>query len=214
MATFFGKPELQYKPPGDDGDIVVAEFLHSCAGIVEFVTFLGTAFLPVKNDIHGNVVKITRFYEIDPVKYATVKKILDSESAESPGKMGTATDALLWLKRALEYICVFLESFVADYRSGQPSDTLVAVGQQAYEKTLKQHHNMINRGLFAVIIHATPWRKDFLQTMALGKSDTDEQCISDLERYLPALKANVNALMNLYHQRGLETYDSATFSAH
>lgn len=38
MATFFGKPEVQYKPPGDDGDIPVAEFLHSCNGIVEFVS--------------------------------------------------------------------------------------------------------------------------------------------------------------------------------
>jgi len=210
MATFFGKPEVQYKPPGVDGDIPVAEFLHSCNGIVEFVTFMGTAFLPVKNDIQGNVLKISRVYETDPTKYATIKKLLDSEAKENSSKMGVATDALLWLKRGLEFICYFLESFVADHRSGHPSETLVGAGQMAYEKTLKQHHNMLQRGLFAMIIHATPWRKDFLKTMALGRSDAEEECISDLERYLPPTRANVNALMDIYHQRGFEIYNSIT----
>lgn len=38
MTTFFGKSEFQYKLPNDDGDIILADFLQSCNGIVEFVS--------------------------------------------------------------------------------------------------------------------------------------------------------------------------------
>jgi len=210
MTTFFGKSEVQYKLPQDDGDILVSEFLNSCNGIVEFVTFLCTAFLPVKSDIQGNITKINRVYETDPTKYASIKKLLEAESIASPGKMGVATDALLWLKRALEFILVFLEALVNDYHSGQPSDTLVGISQAAYESTLKQHHNMIQRGLFAVIIRATPWRKDFMKTMALGRSDAEQQCIIDLEQYLPPMKENVKVLMDIYRQKGLEKSDDGS----
>lgn len=73
----------------------------------------------------------------------------------------SATDALLWLKRAMEFIQVFLSEVAAGEQ-----DLAVAAGNysivlvinrnclfllgKAYSRSLRQHHNWVVRGLFAV----------------------------------------------------------------
>lgn len=47
--------------------------------------------------------------------------------------------------------------------------------------------------------------------MAYGRADAEDECVSDLERYLPLMKATVARLMDIYFQRGLENYGSALF---
>ena len=73
----------------------------------------------------------------------------------------SATDALLWLKRAMEFIQVFLSEV-----SAGEHDLAVAAGMimhiiyrilitssllgKAYSRSLRQYHNWVVRGLFAV----------------------------------------------------------------
>lgn len=62
--------------------------------------FLGTAFIPIKNDISGNVTKIRIKYETRKDKYKYIEDLVEDDLAENSGNMGIATEGLLWLKRS------------------------------------------------------------------------------------------------------------------
>ncbi len=70
--------------------------------------------------------------------------MLEAEVAE---KVTTATQALLWLLRGLQFTMIALQLNQADSRQ-----ELSASFSQAYEKTLRQYHNFIVKGIFAVSI--------------------------------------------------------------
>jgi hypothetical protein len=60
---------------------------------------LGTAFLPVKSDVLGNVTKVRTKYLSNPAEFPFLQDIVLSEMRENDNKMGIATEGLLWLKR-------------------------------------------------------------------------------------------------------------------
>lgn len=96
--TYFSAKERLF-PHLDDNKIPTAQFISACQGIGEFVAFLGTAFIPVKNDVLGNVNKVRTKYETDPEKYVFLQDLVDADLEEHGGKMGIPTEGLLWLKR-------------------------------------------------------------------------------------------------------------------
>jgi len=203
-STYFSKSEIQYSPLIENGDIETEGFIRGCNGIVEFVGFLGSTFSPVKNDISGNLAKLERTYHTDPQRYATVRKLLDAEIVDWPGRMGPATEGLLYLKRGLEFISTFLELIVLDYKSGKKSNSLVPMGKEAYDRTLKRHHKKIERGLFKIVIHATPHRKELLKTIAAGRPNAEDECVADIAQYLVLMKANVGQIVEMYKEFGFE----------
>jgi pleckstrin family protein A (phosphoinositide binding specific) protein 8 len=71
--------------------------------------------------------------------------MMESEIAKkTTTASGSATDALLWLKRALMFIRVFLGQVL----EGQPS--LSTCASTAYEQTLRKYHNFLVKGIFSV----------------------------------------------------------------
>eukprot|EP00058_Branchiostoma_floridae_P027354 XP_002612845.1 hypothetical protein BRAFLDRAFT_118409 [Branchiostoma floridae] len=93
-----------------NGDIPTKPFLDACRRMVPLYDHLGeTAFAPVKSDINGNILKLTKKYSTDPDRYSTLQDIVKQEMAEKTTKAkNSATDALLWLRRALEFHQHFL----------------------------------------------------------------------------------------------------------
>ena len=103
---------------------------HSC--IVNFVDKLGsTTFAPVKADIAGNIGKLEAAAKANPsggccVQHwqacasikpstgpptgtTTLQEMIQIEiDTKTTTKKSSSTDALLWLKRALEFVYVFL----------------------------------------------------------------------------------------------------------
>ena len=57
----------------DDGLIKTKSFLEAAKYIVQFVDLLGTTFKPVKNDIEGNIIKLTNLFESDKEKFEVCK---------------------------------------------------------------------------------------------------------------------------------------------
>lgn len=82
------------------------------------IGFLGTAFAPVKSDINGNVVKVRTRYEKDKegmiiclIQYCLLiagqrylQDLIDKDLQDNGGKLGIATEGLLWLKRYFQSI--------------------------------------------------------------------------------------------------------------
>jgi hypothetical protein len=102
-----------------------------------------TAFGPVKKDMNGNIEKIRARLGDHPVDSKTLEGMLEAEAAE--GKDKTATQALLWLLRGLQFTMIALRLNQAD-----STQELSLSFTNAYEGTLKKYHNFIVKGIFAV----------------------------------------------------------------
>jgi pleckstrin family protein A (phosphoinositide binding specific) protein 8 len=78
----------------------------------------------------------------------------------------SATDALMWLRRALWFLSEFLREFTRSY-SAVPSECLYA----GYQVTLRQHHNWVVRGIFSLAMRSMPNNEDFIRNLVVNPSD-------------------------------------------
>jgi pleckstrin family protein A (phosphoinositide binding specific) protein 8 len=130
-----------------DGEgIPTPDFLSACRAVVPFFdTLSSTAFAPVKADINGNIEKLSKRYQSNPEKFSTLQSMVVHElETNTHEARNSATDALLWLKRAIE----FIQEFVAEVAGGEHSLDIAA--GKAYTKCLRRYHNWIVRGMFSV----------------------------------------------------------------
>ncbi|EMP41979.1 Pleckstrin like proteiny domain-containing family A member 8 [Chelonia mydas] len=80
----------------------------------------------------------------------------------------------------------------------------------AYGKTLRQHHGWVVRGVFALALRAAPTYEDFVAALSVKKCDNQEEAFynamqRDLHIYLPAMEKQLNILDTLYEVHGLES---------
>merc|ERR1712226_843068 len=85
-----------------------------------------------------------------------VRAELDSKTHKNSG---SATDALVWLKRGLWLFCKFLKSLV----NGERNPTTAFNG--AYNETLSKHHNFVVRGMVKVMLNALPSQESLLDLL-------------------------------------------------
>ncbi|KAF8368238.1 hypothetical protein PRIPAC_86067 [Pristionchus pacificus] len=148
--TDFAKKEHLFPCLQEDSGIPTEPFLSAFQGLADFVGFMGTAFAPVKSDIAGNVR--TRWLK-DRIGQDTLQKLIASDLKDNGGKLGIATEGLLWLKRGQEFMLLMLIFMVRDYRKDKAStESLVSVINGAYEGSLKRHHGFISKQVFKVRI--------------------------------------------------------------
>ncbi|VDK64192.1 unnamed protein product [Anisakis simplex] len=209
IRTYFSYPERMF-PPIENNKLPTEQFLRACQGIADFVGFLGTAFIPVKNDIAGNVAKVRSKFDTDKVKFKYIEDLIDDDLAQNGGKLGYATEGLLWLKRGLEFMLELLSEMVREYRSSadkQSTESLMGSINKAYITTLKRHHGFVSKQLFKVVILAAPYRKTILKALAEGHEgpDMDDICIDHIEKHLDNFRINVAHLVNYYIAKKLET---------
>lgn len=196
MSTFFGKATHKYLPLPEDGKINTDAFLKACGEVVPFFDVLGsTAFAPVKSDINGNINKLRKKYDTDQTKFITLQDIVNSEIEEKSTKAkNSATDALLWLKRALTFVRVFLEEVLTG------EEDLVKCAKKAYEKSLKHFHGWMVQGIFSLAMKAVPYRKDFVK--ALAPDSTEDVLLAEMKEMVDLLTANIEQLHQFYAETG------------
>lgn len=206
--TFFTAAKFRFEKIqiGEDNGIPTKPFLSSCSSIIPFLDVLGsTAFAPVKLDISGNIKKLEAKYETDPKAFVTLQNIIYQElKSNTCAAKNSATDALLWLKRALEFMQVFL----AEVARGE-KDLAVAAGT-AYGKTLRRYHGWVVRGVFALAVKAVPYRSDFLTS--LGKTEKGvaphKDVIRDMKMCVEGLSRVTNIVNQLYRKHKLDSEDT------
>ncbi|XP_015285185.1 PREDICTED: pleckstrin homology domain-containing family A member 8 isoform X2 [Gekko japonicus] len=137
----------------EDGGIPTEEFLQSCYAIVPVLDKLGsTVFAPVKMDFVGNIKKINQKYITNKDEFNTLQKIVLHEvNTEEAQVRNSATEALLWLKRGLK----FLKEFLTELKNGEKN--IQTALNNAYGRTLRQHHGWVVRGVFAVFLLLHHW---------------------------------------------------------
>jgi hypothetical protein len=86
--------------------------------------------------------KVRKRYEVDKAKSATLELLVENEKGE---KKREATEGLMWLIRGLAFTCTALLNAQAN-----KSEELAAAFSKSYNATLKQYHNFVVKGIFAV----------------------------------------------------------------
>ncbi|XP_069852116.1 pleckstrin homology domain-containing family A member 8 isoform X2 [Dipodomys merriami] len=201
MNTSFSDIELL-----EDSGIPTEAFLASCYAVVPVLDKLGpTVFAPVKMDLVGNIKKVNQKYITNKEEFTTLQKIVLHEvEADVAQVRNSATEALLWLKRGLK----FLKGFLTEVKNGE-KDIQTALNN-AYGKTLRQHHGWVVRGVFALALRAAPSYEDFVAALTIKEGDHQKEAFSigmqrDLSLYLPAMEKQLAILDTLYEVHGLES---------
>lgn len=195
-----------------DGQINTQELLSACESIVKFVEILGLAFKPVRDDISGNIVKLRAATEKDPQRFQTLNALLEEENErlKASGKFMIATDALLWLTRALSYMQLFLKQFFEDFQQcqndqelSQLPESLAPIFEKAYDASLKRHHGWMVQKIFGLCLRAVPYRASLLGTLGYLKEDQKvdmtvrEVIVGTMSDYILMLCQCVDALVEL-----------------
>ncbi|XP_040593126.1 pleckstrin homology domain-containing family A member 8 [Mesocricetus auratus] len=201
MSASFSDIELL-----EDSGIPTEAFLASCYSVVPVLDKLGpTVFAPVKMDLVGNIKKVNQKYITNKEEFTTLQKIVLHEVEAGVAQVrNSATEALLWLKRGLK----FLKGFLTEVKNGE-KDIQTALNN-AYGKTLRQHHGWVVRGVFALALRAAPSYEDFVAALTIKEGDHQKEAFStgmqrDLSLYLPAMERQLAILDTLYEIHGLES---------
>lgn len=203
--TFFSNIKHKFPAVSENEQIEAEPFLAAADEIVMLIDFLGPTFLKhafqrTRSDIVGNITTLRQKHESDSVKFLTLKAMLDDE--KTLGTSFSATVALLWLKRALEFLSEFCKQLVTDERAGKHNEHLAPYIDEAYDHALKRYHNFFLRGLFYVIARLMPYQKDFLRTLANGKDSMENQLFDEMDDCVRRLTPNLDVINEWYVELG------------
>ncbi|OWF42560.1 pleckstrin homology domain-containing family A member 8-like [Mizuhopecten yessoensis] len=207
VPTFFStmEPSFMDIKLEEDGGIPVQPFLGSCRSLVPiFDKFNATTFAPVKMDFQGNIRKIQQKYSTKPSDFTTLQRMVLFEMRSQQHHLSSsATVALLWMKRGLEFIRAIFQEML----EGQP-DLCLAVNN-AYSRTLKPFHGWVVRGVFAVAVKALPYKEVFItQLRATGHPGEGsiflQSLMADLDSYCTALDEVIRILKDFYKSHSLD----------
>ncbi|KAI9248080.1 glycolipid transfer protein domain-containing protein [Sporodiniella umbellata] len=153
------------------------QFLEATTSLVNMFDLFGSsAFLVVQNDMKNNVQKINTRYQQDTLENETLEKLMANEASL---KTRPATEAVLWLKRGLEFTGQSLMHSLL-----HPEDELTVSFMQAYDVTLRPYHSFFVRPLFNLAMNACPWRKDFYENIGV----TDKESVEKMKGWLEGLE--------------------------
>ncbi|XP_010875206.1 glycolipid transfer protein [Esox lucius] len=199
--------EHQFKQLPADRQVETRSFLESVSYLPQFFDCLGsTVFAPVKADITGNITKIKAVYDSNPSRFKTLHQILETEKemygANWP-KVG-ATLALMWLKRALRFIQVMLQSLVDGEKDVNNPNLILVNCTKAYEMALKKYHGWLVQKLFKATVFAAPYKAEFLKSLSKGREVKEEDCLNKIRQFLVNFTATVDAIYEMYTKMNAE----------
>ncbi|KAJ8657477.1 hypothetical protein O0I10_006779 [Lichtheimia ornata] len=184
--SYFDTLKLSYTNVDTSNGINTEQFLEATEGVVKLFDLLGSsAFSVVQNDMNGNIKKIREKLQSDAATNNTLQNLM---AAEAPQKKRVATEGLLWLSRGLDFTAQALRRSIEN-----PEEELNTSFTKAYEATLRKHHNMMVRPVFALAMKACPYRKDFYQKIGV----LTDAALEVMKAWLQALEtilATINAV--------------------
>ena len=201
-----------FQPVPEDEKIDTAKFLAACDKIPGFFDLLGgIAFRPVKADVIGNIEKIRNRFLARPVDFQHLESILIIEKTETDKLLkakdgnGIATNALMWLKRGLKFIALFIEHLIKeDY--DENLENLKSCVRLAYEGSLKDYHGWFVSKVVTAATNACPYRKDFLNTLATSEGTSVEKVIETMQVFSTGFNDNIAVIYKHFEKHDVEKF--------
>jgi pleckstrin family protein A (phosphoinositide binding specific) protein 8 len=143
----------------------------------------------------------------NPNKYQSIQSIVQCEVNENVTQVkNSATDALMWLCRAVWFIREFIHEF-----SKSVNPEMGNCVYFAYQNTLKQYHNWVVRSIFSLAMRSLPTKDDFLKGLATKPEDYlnnktlfEKQIVEEMKKTLTSIDSLLNAIRYFYRERKLE----------
>ncbi|XP_061672343.1 glycolipid transfer protein [Syngnathoides biaculeatus] len=195
--------EHQFRALPADRHVETRPFLEAASYLAPFFDCLGpTIFAPIKADIVANITKIKAVHDTNPGRFRTLQQILEVEKemygSEWP-QVG-ATLALMWLKRGLRFVQVFLQSLLDGEKDENNPNLLRVNVTKAYELSLKRYHSWWLQQLFKATVFAAPYKSDFLKALSKGREVKEDECLEKVKKFLLNFAATVDVIYELYHK--------------
>uniref|UniRef100_A0A1B6K9P3 Glycolipid transfer protein domain-containing protein n=1 Tax=Graphocephala atropunctata TaxID=36148 RepID=A0A1B6K9P3_9HEMI len=197
IKNYFNFVQTPFPSPVE-GKIDTIQFLEATKGVVSLIDQFGNLFAPVRYDMAGNIEKLTQVYNTNLERHGNLNDMVLLE--QSTGGI-LATDALMWLRRALHLIQRFFELILEDNNS---TEELVVFLKTAYRETLCVYHNWPLQVLFSMLSRMCPTRSKFYQLVSLERCHSEAVVYRDMAAFTATLRANVEALAAFYRDQQLE----------
>ena len=182
-------------PSIESESIDTIEFLNACKSVVKFVELLGSAFIPVRHDMNGNIDKINKIFESDRQKYKYLDLIVNDEKQSLPElEFHIGTDALIWLTRALNYNLIFLTLLLVDFEEGKRNEDLSDYFAEAYEHSLKNYHNWFVQKICSLCLLSAPNRSTLLKLLSKREPIDEQLLFTAIKRYTDCLRTNIETI--------------------
>jgi len=150
---------------------------------------MGSIFGQVKGDIGGNITKLRKSHAENPGAFTTLQQMVQHDiTNKTTAKSNSATESLLWLKRAFQFIILLLD------RMAGSSDEMKKCANDAYEPTLGKVHNFVVKKMFQAGVGMVPYRHDFL--LKLGPDEAS--VIADMKVFLQTFHPPFQTIVALY----------------
>jgi len=186
--------------------IEIKDFLEACTAFSELYDLLGgKVFTPLKGDITGNIVKVRNHAEKENIN--TLEELVQNElDKKTDKKAGSATDALLWLKRGLSLFCKFLTKIVEQREQADPGKTFY----EAYDETLSKVHNFVVRKVVGTMVYGLPALDTLIMKLLTEHDPNDgpkeEVVLRHLEDYISTMTPVLDQLDAFYTSKGLKNW--------
>lgn len=201
QPNFFSNLSPLYPDLTDDGKIETVQFLEATKTFIQIYDLLGMTFSVVKKDMAGNVEKLYKTYNKNPEKYKYLNDLIKEEKTD-PSLF--AVDALLWLKRALQFTILFMSGICEEYEKGNGSERLDHLATEAYNTCLKKYHGWLVQNIFKMVVKSVPYRSVLVKSLYGNKVGPEEQLMKDVRSYIQKLEKNLHVIVKFYDEWGLD----------
>ncbi|KAL9270541.1 Glycolipid transfer protein 2-like protein [Drosera capensis] len=171
-------------------------FLCLCDLIIQVLDKIGPSLGVLRHDVSRNIQRLERSLEADPLTNSNLIEILKSESIKGNARKGdSCSRALLWLTRSLDLTAVMLQRLAND-----PGQSMEALVEESYKKTLKQCHGWIAATAYKIALKLLPDTKTFLNLlMANGQGlETLKDDITTLTSLLTSFLEDVYSILRSF----------------
>jgi pleckstrin family protein A (phosphoinositide binding specific) protein 8 len=152
--------------------------------------------------------KIRQKYTLDAAKYHTLQAIVQDEIDQKQTNVrNSATDALMWLRRAVWFLREFMYNFVTAQYEPDINECVYV----SYQYTLRQYHNWVVRSIFSLAMRSLPSKEDFLKGMAINakdylnnKREFHMQVVFQMRVVIEGIDRAINAIKDFYEANNLE----------
>eukprot|EP00041_Stephanoeca_diplocostata_P006384 m.82468 g.82468 ORF g.82468 m.82468 type:complete len:226 (+) comp16339_c0_seq2:229-906(+) len=210
-TTYFTGIRHPFKDVGvEDSGTPALDFLDACADLVPFFDLLGSkAFYPVKRDINGNIKKLRNLHAKYTAEATTAHSTYNSGTLQSmisieidsgtTNASGSATDALLWLKRALSFIRVFLQCLLDGERH------IKKAANVAYAATLQKYHGFMVKKIFSMAMMAVPSWEGFMESVRMDSTDADDVLLEQIADFVSSFSTHLERIDAFYADKNLDS---------
>mmetsp|Transcript_43498 Transcript_43498/g.85012 ORF Transcript_43498/g.85012 Transcript_43498/m.85012 type:complete len:200 (-) Transcript_43498:316-915(-) len=141
----------------ENNEIPAQKFLEAAQKFVPIFDRLGKVFYPVKADVGGNVDKLVKALAANPSP--TLQALINAEKKAGKEKdKASAAIALLWFKRAMEFVFTMLKK-VSEGIDGTKA------AKESYAETLSKYHGFMVKKTFDMGLMAAPSTETMTKTL-------------------------------------------------